>query len=170
MSNAEHAASPPVAASSQLPASRKPLRPYKTLAPKPTERSESIAGPAPKATSALLLRQRTELPVCVICQRVGCQLASHKTFATLKTPNLSDHLIVQSRYNGPDEAVYKKSYAYRFASFVDTSLASSRINPFIGLPIPESSHPQLHRLLHDCKGIFLSFVVTTSYENKLSNT
>ncbi len=108
----------------------------------------------------------------MVCQRDGCQLASHKTFAKLKGRKERDpasSLNAQHRHDGPDDIVYKQSYAYHYASFVDVSLATSRIDPFLGLPIPESSHPQLHRLLHDCKEFFSSSVAITPYENVLSN-
>ena len=163
----------PDAAASQPSAHPVPLRPYKTLAPKPTQKTWPIVESTSRAPPALLLRPALRTPICAVCQRASCQLVSHKTFLRfklLKGKDTARNLAIRPHHNSPDEAVYKQSYAFQFASFVDVSLAASRIDPFIGLPIPESSHPQLHRLLHDCKGFYSSSDGTSSFGNVHSNT
>ena len=131
-----------------------PLRTLKPVAPKPPLRGSSEPGPrrsALTATSSLSRAPRSK--VCPVCFRGSCQLDSHKQFT--KSKRLSDKLRQASSRTSSspsDDTVYSQSYAYRFAqTFVDTSLAASRVDPFIDLPVSASTHPQLHGLFHDCK-------------------
>lgn len=146
----------PDQAAPQPPPTVVPLRPYKTLAPKPASAKRSIRRAGSKAHLFPFVRQVPRSPVCPICQRNNCQLASHKSFlksitSKEKSKSASSSPEAQPRPSQVANTLYKKSYAYQFASFVDTDLAASRIDPFVSLPIPDSSHPQLHALLHDCK-------------------
>jgi Fungal specific transcription factor domain len=146
----------PDAAPSRRTVPRLSSRPLKTLAPKPTleKRPVSQRGANLRATSSGA-RLRS-CPICPISQRGVCRLSSHESYVKKEcksAPQPGDGpLQPQSRQNAVSDTAYANSYVYRFAQgFVDRNIAAGRVDPFCKLPVPDSTHPQMHRLFHDCK-------------------
>lgn len=159
MSTSSDSAATPDATPPRSTVPRLSLRPLKTLAPKPpqAERSGSQRSAITRATlSAVGL---WSCPICPVSRRRACRLSSHKSFVTeSKRVHEPANGAVQppSRQNAANDTAYANSYAYHFAqSFVDGDMAAGRVDPFYRLPVPDSTHPQLHRLFHDCKHIVL---------------
>jgi hypothetical protein len=140
------------AATSRRTAPRLPSRPLKTLAPKPPQPQRPISSRRTNATSVLSVVGRGSPLTCPVCRRRGCQLSSHKLWAEDSNQPGGGTVSLHVRQNVIEHTPYANSYAYRFAqSFVDASIAAGRVDPFYQLPIPGNTHPQLHRLFHDCK-------------------
>src|SRR2546423_925041 len=155
MSPSPASAETPESAPSTGAVSRLSLRPLKTLAPKPrpVEQPRLSRGTNTTPTSSAVgLRSST---ICHVCQRRACTLNSHKAYAKgikHNTQSSEGRVQRQSHQNVVNNASYANSYAYHFTqSFVDVDIAAGRVDPFYELPIPDSTHPQLHRLFHDCK-------------------
>lgn len=131
--------------------SRRPLKP---LAPKPpqAERSGFTGSANPRAISSVA--EPSSCTICPAFRRRACRLTSHKSFVngSERAHQPADGTIqTQSRQSGFNDAAYASSYAYRFAQiFVDSNIAAGRVDPFYKLPVPDSAHPQMHRLFHDC--------------------
>lgn len=130
-------------------------RPFKTLAPKPFQTDRPISNGRATARAPSLVAGPWNCPICPVFQRPACRLRSHKAFAKApkRAPQAGNGTIpTQSHRPAENDAAYAHSYAYRFAqSFVDSDIAAGRVDPFYKLPIPDSTHPQIHRLFHDCK-------------------
>src|SRR2546421_1732391 len=140
------------AAPSRRTAPRLPSRPLKTLAPKPPQAQRPVSLRRITATSALSVVGRGNPLTCPVCRRRACRLSSHKSWAK-DSNQLGDATVpLHNRQDVVRDTPYANSYAYRFAeSLVDVSIAAGRVDPFYQLPIPDNTHPQLHRLFHDCK-------------------
>jgi hypothetical protein len=160
MSASSDTAATPDATVSRRTVPRLSLRPLKTLAPKPpqAEQPGSQRSATTRATSSAV--GLWSCPICPAFRRRACRLSSHKFFAKeSKRVHEPANGAVQlpSRQNAANDAAYANSYAYLFAqSFVDSDMAAGRVDPFYRLPVPDSTHPQLHRLFHDCKPLVLS--------------
>ena len=131
------------------------LRPLKTLAPKPPHPERPVPSRSATTTTTSSLQGPRSSPICPVCRRRACPLASHKAWTRDRKHVIqSGEIFVQAK-SGPtfvNDPTYANSYAYRFTqSFVDVNIAAGRVDPFYKLPIPDSTHPQLHRLFHDCK-------------------
>src|SRR5271154_3478123 len=140
------------AAASRRTAPRPPLRPLKTLAPKPPQAQRPVSSRRITATSVSSVVGRGNPLTCPVCRRRACRLSSHKSWAKDSNQPRDGTVPLHNRQDVIKDTPYANSYAYRFAeSLVDVSIAAGRVDPFYQLPIPDSTHPQLHRLFHDCK-------------------
>jgi hypothetical protein len=133
------------------------FRTLKPLAPKPpqAERSGFQRTAPPRAVSSV--SGPSSCTVCPAFRRRACRLSSHKSFVNgcKRAYQPADGTVqTQCRHGGFNHAAYAKSYAYHFAqNFVDSDIAAGRVDPFYKLPVPDSTHPQMHRLFHDCKSL-----------------
>jgi len=140
------------AAPSRRTAPRPPLRPLKTLAPKPPQAQRPVSSRRITAISVSSVVGRGSPPTCPVCRRRACQLSSHKSWAKDSNQPGDGTVLPHNRHDVIKDTPYANSYAYRFAeSLVDASIAAGQVDPFYQLPIPDGTHPQLHRLFHDCK-------------------
>jgi hypothetical protein len=143
------------AAPSRRTFARLSLRPLKNLAPKPPQEDRHTSDRSTTAAATTSFVGLRSCPICPVSKRNACRLSSHKYYVkecTRVTQPGDDTVQVQSGQNVVNDTAYANSYAYRFAhSFVDGNIAAGRVDPFYKLPIPDSTHPQLHRLFHDCK-------------------
>ena len=130
------------------------VRPLRTLAIKPASQWPPLLR---SSTSTSLSTLRTVYSprisfICPVCRKPNCQLPSHKAFAKRR---LSGRSFPVRTSVSPAQAdftnTYTKSYAYNLARLsVDRSLATSAVDPFIELPIPNNSSPEFHRLFWQC--------------------
>jgi hypothetical protein len=140
------------AATARRTAARQPLRLLKTLAPKPPQPQRPVSSRRTNATTVLSVVGRGSPLTCPVCRRRACRLSSHRSWAKDSNKPGDGTVPLHIRQNVINDTPYANSYAYRFAqSFVDVSIAAGRVDPFYQLPVPDSTHPQLHRLFHDCK-------------------
>lgn len=130
------------------------LRPLKTLAPKPRQPERTRLQRSSTTTLASSIIGPRSPPIC-FCRRKACQLSSHKSYVKeCKRVNPPGDGTVRPhiQQNAVKDNAYANSYAYYFTqSFVDVNIAAGRVDPFYKLPVPDSTHPQLHRLFHDCE-------------------
>jgi hypothetical protein len=152
MSTFPDSAEAPGAAPSRRSAPRQPLKSLKTLAPKPPQAQRPVSSRRINTTSVSSVVGRGNPLTCPVCRRRACRLSSHKSWAKDSNQPGDGAIPLHVRQNVIKDTPYANSYAYHFAeSFVDVGIAAGRVDPFYQLPIPDSTHPQLHRLFHDCK-------------------
>jgi hypothetical protein len=131
-------------------------RSLRAIAPKPPQ----VNRPHRLVVPSSLPHRASRPPTCPVCLRRGCQLKTHVALAaysrrggSLAASNGGFGVSSTSIAQRSSESVYTKSYAYYYAQiYVDTDIASSRIDPFFDLPLPpESNTPEMHSLFHKCK-------------------
>jgi hypothetical protein len=135
------------------PSSLRPLasKPPARLLPS-NARSLVVPSFLPYRTSRLLL--------CAVCSRRGCQLKTHKALVAAYSRRGS--LAPSDDGTGsPDpsplerlrRSAYTKSYAYFYAQiYVDSDIASLRVDPFFDLPLPaETNTSEMQMLFHKCE-------------------
>jgi hypothetical protein len=132
-------------------------RPLKPLAPKPPQAERSGFPGSANHRAISSVAEPSSCTICPAFRRRACRLTSHKSFVngSERRHQPADGTIqAQSRQGGYNDAAYANSYAYRFAqTFVDSNIAAGRVDPFYKLPVPDSVHPQMHRLFHDCESL-----------------
>jgi hypothetical protein len=128
------------------------VRPLRTLAIKPAlQRRPLLRSSTTLSTLRMVYSPRTSF-ICPVCRKPNCQLPSHKAFAKRRLSGRSSPVRTSASPAQADfTSNYTKSYAYNLARLsVDRSLATSAVDPFIKLPIPNNSSPEFHRLFWQC--------------------